>query len=272
MAKKNYILVPIDSTEQTRIALKQSYNLARYTNSEIVILHVFEKDETKEVEEMTALAQTAEKESGLTVKVRYASGNVFAETMKVADELEPVIIVLGLTSKMSTKNIIGHSASKFIRESKHPVLSIRGKDHRDGCESILLPLDLTKETRQKVDKAIEFAKYFNAAIRILSVFSLKDSEYENKILAYSHQVKSYIKSKGIPCTNKSLPSDDIAQAVVDYAEKIEADLIMIMTKSELNFKEFLIGTIAQRIVDESRVPVISLRPAKDTSTVVFNPY
>jgi hypothetical protein len=47
MAKKNYILVPIDSTEQTRIALKQSYNLARYTNSEIVILHVFEKDETK---------------------------------------------------------------------------------------------------------------------------------------------------------------------------------------------------------------------------------
>ena len=272
MAKKNYILVPIDSTEQTRVALKQSYNLARYTHSEVVLLHVFETDETREVEYMQVLAKESEKESGLVVKVRYASGNVFTETMKVADELEPVIIVLGLTSKMSSKDIIGQSASKFIRESKHPVLSIRGMEHRDGCENILLPLDLTKETRQKVDKAIEFAKYFNAAIRILSVFSLKDTEYENKILAYAHQVKSYIKSKGIPCTNKSVPSEDIAETVVLYADKIEADLIMIMTKAELNFKEFLIGTTAQRIVDESTVPVLSLRPMKDTSTVIFNPY
>ncbi len=272
MAKKNYILVPIDSTEQTRVALRQSYNLARYTHSEVVLLHVFEKDETREVEYMQVLAKETEKVSGLVVKVRYASGNVFTETMKVADELEPVIIVLGLTSKMSSKDIIGQSASKFIRESKHPVLSIRGMEHRDGCENILLPLDLTKETRQKVDKAIEFAKYFNAAIRILSVFSLKDTEYENKILAYAHQVKSYIKSKGIPCTNKSVPSEDIAETVVLYADKIEADLIMIMTKAELNFKEFLIGTTAQRIVDESTVPILSLRPMKDTSTVIFNPY
>lgn len=272
MAKKNYILIPIDSTEMTRIALKQSYNLARYTNSEIVMLHSFEENETQEVEEMQRLAKETEKESGLSVKVRYASGNVFTETMKIANELEPVLIVLGLTSHMSTKDIIGKSASKFIRESLYPVLTIRDKNNRDGCENILLPLDLTKETRQKVDKAIEFAKYFNAAIRILSVFSLKDAEYENKILAYSHQVKSYVKSKGIPCTNKSVASDDIAQTVVDYAEKIEADLIMIMTKAELNFKEFIVGTTAQRIVDNSKVPVLSLRPMKDTSTIVFNPY
>lgn len=270
--KKNSIVVPIDSTEQTIVALKQSYNLARYTNSQIVLVHAFEQDETKEVEFMQKLADETASESGLTVKVEYARGNVYTETMRIAEELNATLIVLGLTSHMSTKDIIGHSASKFIRESKFPVLTIRGKAHRDGCENILLPLDLTKETRQKVDKAIEFARYFGAAIRILSIFSLKDAEYENKILAYSQQVKNYIKSKGIPCTNKSLASDDIAQAVVDYGHKIEADLIMIMTKAELNIKEMFVGTTAQRVVDISDIPVLSLRPSDNYTQVVFTPY
>lgn len=275
MSKKekiNSIVVPIDSTEQTVVALKQCYNLARYTNSQLVLLHVFENDETKEVEYMQKIAQDAEKESGLTVKVEYGRGNVFTETMRLAEELGAILVVLGLTSHMSTKDIIGNSASKFIRESTFPVLTIRGKEHRDGCENILLPLDLTKETRQKVDKAIEFARYFGAAVRILSVFSLKDVEYENKILAYSQQVKNYIKSKGIPCTNKSIASDDIAQAVVDYAHKIEADLIMIMTKAELSIKEVFVGTTAQRIVDISEIPVLSLRPSDHYTQVIFNPY
>ena len=36
-APGNSILVPIDSTEQTIIALGQTYNLARLTNSKIVL-------------------------------------------------------------------------------------------------------------------------------------------------------------------------------------------------------------------------------------------
>lgn len=269
--KKSSVIVPIDSTDQTVVALKQCYNLARYTNSQIVLLHAFESDETKEVEYMQKIADEAEKESGLPVKVEYRRGNVFTETMKLADEMNATLVVLGLTSHMSAKNIIGNNAFKFIRESKYPVLTIRGKDHRDGCENILLPLDLTKETRQKVDKAIEFAKYFGAAIRILSVFSTKDAEYENRILAYSQQVKNYIKSKGIPCTNKSLAADDIAKAVVEYGHKIEADLIMIMTKAELNFKEMFVGTTAQKVVDICDIPVLSLRP-EQLGNVTFTPY
>ena len=38
------ILVPIDSTEQTIIALNQSYNLARLTQSKIVLLTVDEEN------------------------------------------------------------------------------------------------------------------------------------------------------------------------------------------------------------------------------------
>lgn len=39
----NKIIVPIDFSEQSLIALKQSYNLAKIQEAEIVLLYVFEE-------------------------------------------------------------------------------------------------------------------------------------------------------------------------------------------------------------------------------------
>lgn len=258
--KHSLILIPIDFTEQSLLAIKQSYNLAKYTHSKILLLHVYESQGNERFEEISKLAKKTQEESGVETDFMNVKGNIYKETVRVAEELNATMIIVGLESHMSTKDVIGASASKFIRESPCPVISIRGKDHRDGCENILLPLDLTKESRQKVDKAIEFAKYFGAAIRILGVFGAADEKYENQLHAYAHQVKQYIKSKGIACTNKTIASENIAETVVEYGNKIEADLIMIMTKTDLNMKEFFVGTTAQRVIDISNIPVLSIRP------------
>lgn len=258
--KHSLILIPIDFTEQSLLAIKQSYNLAKYTHSKILLLHVYESQGQERFEEISKLSKVTQEESGVETDFMNVKGNIYKEAVRVAEELEATMIIVGLESHMGTKDMIGASASKFIRESPCPVISIRGKDHRDGCENILLPLDLTKESRQKVDKAIEFAKYFGAAIRILGVFASADEKYENQLHAYAHQVKQYIKSKGIACTNKTLAGDNIAETVVEYANKIEADLIMIMTKTDLNMKEFFVGTTAQKVIDISNIPVLSIRP------------
>lgn len=257
---KNVILIPIDFTEQSLLAIGQSYNLARYTHSKIILLHVYEKQGEERFDEVTKLAKKTQEESGVQTEFMNVKGNIYKETIDIAEELKATMIIVGLESHMTLGDVIGPSASKFIRESPCPIISIRGKEHRDGCENILLPLDLTKETRQKVDKAIEFAKYFGSAIRILGVFSAKDEKYENQLHAYAHQVKQYIKSKGIACSNKTIESEHIAETIVEYGNKIEADLIMIMTKAELNVVELFVGTTAQKIIDISNIPVLSIRP------------
>ncbi len=263
--QRNLILIPIDFTEQSILAIGQSYKLAKYTSSKILLLHVYEKSGEERYEEIAKLAKRTQQESGVPTEFVNIKGNIYKETVRVAEELEATMIIVGLESHMSPGDVLGQSASKFIRDCPCPVISIRAKEHRDGCENILLPLDLTKETRQKVDKAIEFAKYFGAAIRILGVYSPKDERYENQLHAYSHQVKQYIKSKGIVCTNKTVASENIAETIVEYANKIEADLIMIMTKAELSMKEFFVGTTAQKIIDISNIPVLSIRPVKRES-------
>lgn len=264
--ERGIILIPIDFSELSILAIKQSYNLAKYTHSKIVLLHVYEKAGEERYDDLVKLCKQTESESGLVpVEFMNVKGDIYLETDRVAEEINATLIIVGLESHMKFKDIFGGSASKLIRKSPCPVITIRGKENRDGCEHILLPLDLSRESREKVDIAVQFAKYFGASIRVLSVFSPSDLAYENQLLAYSHQVKQFIKSKGISCTNKSIASDHVAETVVDYANKIEADLIMIMNKPELSVKEFFGGTEAQHIVDISNIPVMTVNPMKRES-------
>jgi len=268
----NCILVPIDSTEQTVIALSQSYNLARLTNSKIVLLSVDEGEPPFVQKKLDELAKEASVKSGQPVEIMIRKGNVYEEINKVADVLNPLFVMIGLTSKISLSKIIGQNAFKMVRESKHPVITIRGKVHRDGCKTILLPLDLSKETREKVNKAIELAKIFNADIRVISILTETNEEAENKLISYSNQVWKYIKDQDVRCTIKTLRGHDIPQMVLDYGHEVEADLILIMSKAELSMKEFFIGTVAQRIINESDIPVVSYRPMERKDTSVFTPY
>ncbi len=262
----NSILIPILSEEQTVIALGQSYNLARLTNSKIVILGV-ETPEHPVKKLLLELAKIATSKSGQPIETIIREGNIYDEIDKVADVLSPLFIMIGLTAKLGIGNIMSKNAFKMVRESKHPVITIRGKVHRDGCKTILLPVDLSKETREKVRRAIELAKLFHSDIRVISILTEKDEDSENKLISYSNQVWKFIKDQGIRCTIKTLRGKDIPKMVLDYGNEVQADLVLIMTKAELSLKEIFIGTVAQRIISESDIPVLSFRPMvrKDTS-------
>ena len=55
--------------------------------------------------------------------------------------------------------------------------------------------------------------------------------------------------------------------VLDYGKDVDADLVLIMTKAELSLKELFVGTVAQRVINECDIPVLSFRPMvrKDTT-------
>jgi nucleotide-binding universal stress UspA family protein len=259
-SKPNYFLIPTDFTEQTYIGLEQSYNLARFHNARLLLLNVSEEGDATARKKLEDMAVKARKESGLVVETMIKKGNIYTEVEKLTDALEPKMIVLGLESKIGLDKLVGPNAFRLIRESKYPVLTIRGKVHKRGAENILLPLDLTKETREKVSKAIELAKDYGANIRIVSVLSSTKERDENKLMAYSNQVRDYIKKAGIKTSIRTLRGKDVPKMVLSYGYSIDADLILIMSKAELNFREFFIGTVAQRIINESNIPVLSIRP------------
>jgi len=267
LIKENHsILIPVDFSKQSLVAVKQSYNLARYTNSKIILMHVSTKIEGEHREDLEKLAEQTRLESGMPVETINLKGDVYELTDKKAEELHAALIIIGLDTQVKFRSFLGaNTASKFIRNAPCPVITIRSMENKPTCKNIVLPFDNTPESREKVPIVVQLAKYYNADIRIVCVFSPNDHKYEDEILPYLQQIKKFIKEKGVNCTNKSIPSNNMVEAIVDYANKNDCDLIVQMNKKDLSIGELFVGNVSQKLVDLSNIPVLSINPMKRES-------
>jgi nucleotide-binding universal stress UspA family protein len=260
------ILIPIDFSKQSLTAIKHSYNIGRCTQSKLLLMHVYQKDTDVQEEELKKLGKQVAEESDLYVDTTHLKGDIYHETDKMAEKMKSNLIVAGLDPAVKFRSFLGKStASKFISNAPCPVMTIRGTTFNPECKIILMPFDLSPEAREKVPFVIQLAHWFKAEIRIVSVFDPNDAQYENKLLPYMNQVKKYIKEKHVVCSNKSIPAKDVAETIVDYGNKNNCDLIVQMNKKDLSFGEMFSGTMSQKMVDISNIPVLTINPMKRES-------
>jgi nucleotide-binding universal stress UspA family protein len=270
------ILVPVGSTPDAMIVVKQSYNLARLTHSKIILLGVETSQHPFNQKQFDAIAAEAREKAEVPVETMIRNGNIYHELTKVADVLNPLFIIIRITEKLSPDKLVGRNAFKMVRQSKHAVITIRGEDNREGCKTIVLPLDVSRESREKVDRAIELALMFKAEVKIISILEHKSKGEEVKLHIISDQVIKVMKEKGVVCSAEIRYGKNIPKLVIDYAHEVHADLIVIMTQEKLYISEIMpwnMGTTAQQLINESDIPVLSFRPMerKDT-TIGVTPY
>jgi nucleotide-binding universal stress UspA family protein len=287
--KQKNIIVPTDFSEQSVIALQQSYNLARHDNAAITLLHVIDEDlfssmfhvfSDKSTQEelyrtgiqvkLQEMADDAAANSGLKFNTRIEKGKIYEQVVKVAADMDADFIIMGTMGAQNIKKkFIGSNAIRVISEAHCPVITIKGTEHHDGCKTILLPLDLSKETKEKVVTCIEIANFFNSEIKVMSVIDTSDEFLVNKLTRQMDQVIEFIASHNLKVSGSFMKADKIAEGVMEYAEQIKADLIIIMTQQELVWTEFFIGTESQKIINHSTVPVCSIRPIERKDTTDF---
>jgi nucleotide-binding universal stress UspA family protein len=216
------------------------------------------------------MADDAAANSGLKFNTRIEKGKIYEQVVKVAADMDADFIIMGTMGAQNIKKkFIGSNAIRVISEAHCPVITIKGTEHHDGCKTILLPLDLSKETKEKVVTCIEIANFFNSEIKVMSVIDTSDEFLVNKLTRQMDQVIEFIASHNLKVSGSFMKADKIAEGVMEYAEQIKADLIIIMTQQELVWTEFFIGTESQKIINHSTVPVCSIRPIERKDTTDF---
>jgi nucleotide-binding universal stress UspA family protein len=216
--------------------------------------------------ELEQLASNTRQESGLEVDIINLKGDVYELTDEKAEELGCGLIVVGLDTQLRFRSFLGGTnITKFIKKAPCPIITIRSTDNRNDCKNILMPIDLSIESREKVGTVVQLAKYYGASVKVISVFSPNDEKYENKLLPYLNQVKKFIKDKGINCSNKSIPSNNVADAIIKYANENECDLIVQMSKKDTSLGEMFGPPVSMKIVEMSNIPVLSVPPVKRES-------
>ncbi len=280
--EKNTILVPTDLTCVAECALDHAVEIARLFDRKIILLHVLMKKKYEEGVRMKLEQQTSKlsEDTGLDISYKIEEGSIFTIISKTAEDINAEFIIMGIHGKRGIQYIVGSYAYKVITSSKVPVLVVKKKHVHKGYKNIVLPIDFTLESTQKVRYAIKFAKYFDATIRIIGFLATKSSVWKIKKEVILQKVTEHIKQAGVDVTAEIIiqPGAVIHDVVLDYAEQIKADMIMIVAEIGDLYKDIFSKNSAEQIVDKSDLPVLNIisDPVKDnvysSKHTVFKPF
>lgn len=270
----NNILVGIDFEEGSYNALDHAVAIAQRMKLDILCVWVFKpegskererrneiiKEGEKQLEELVEKYQGLLKENKIEYKIR--EGKIYKEIVAEAKEVRPYMITVGTHGASGFEEFwIGSNANKIVTTAPCPVLSIRsGRTIKKDLNIIVMPLDSTLETRQKAPLAGVMAKNFDAIIHVVKTYTTQVKAVRRRVDGYAEQVIKYYNDNEVKCTEVPLEVDNLATGVIEYAESVDANLLVIMTEQETKASNLWLGPYASQMVNHSPIPVLSVRP------------
>jgi nucleotide-binding universal stress UspA family protein len=269
------ILVPIDFSKVAECALNHALQLASALNTDVSLLHVIEKE--KDRESASTKLQAIIDETAKTSKVRLNAivklGNIFDDIGGVAKEHKAQFIIMGTHGVKGMQHITGSYALKVITNSVVPFIVVQERNIREGYFNIVCPMDLSKETKQKIDLTVQVAKYFNSKVYLCSPHET-DEFFINTIKRNLSFAEKQFKSNGIQCESKIFEEKgNFVKQTLQLAASVNADLMTIINGQEAGVHEYIAGTEERQfITNEAQIPVMCINPTsigKEGSALFF---
>jgi len=140
---------------------------------------------------------------------------------------------------------------------------------------ILVPLDGSKVAEGALPHAKELAYAVGAELILLNVganpamdFAFSDpglaqnamAEQEERGQKYIAEIENELKAAGFK-TSTQLRVGSVAEVILGVAEELQVDVIAMSTHGRTGPARWLLGSIAERVVHNSKVPVLLIRAA-----------
>ncbi|MDD5571124.1 MAG: universal stress protein [Bacteroidales bacterium] len=271
--KSKSIIVPIDFSKESLNGLRLAIVFANALKKNICMVYVQRKTTSNylsvSVKEELEWAETQFEEIidkyrsklvGCKLGYKIRKGRIYEEVVNQAKYNDAYLIVCSTHGASGFEEFfIGSNAYRIVSASECPVLSIRKGAYPESITKIVMPIDTSKESRQKVPFTCDLAELFNAELHVLCVSSSTSAETTKLLNAYLTQVSAYLNKRNIKFQKKMITGSNVAKIIMDYANLIKADLITIMTEQETSTQNLLLGAYAQQMVNHSNIPVITIR-------------
>ncbi|MBA2612596.1 MAG: universal stress protein [Bacteroidetes bacterium] len=286
------ILIPVDFSETSMLAIKHGAFTAQLTRGNVYLLHViniqfFSQDmflptvsvhtqtdfEKIAQERLLQLGEQVKSEYGVNVECITKIGSPNREIIDVAKEIKATLIVMGTHGYSAIEElVIGSTALKVITKSPCPTMAMNSDADHKGYNTILLPIDTSAHSRQKVNYAIGLAKKFSASVHAIALLDHNEETEKPAMELILHQIDVIAKKEGVSYHHDVISNvKNRAVSTVSHSAKIGADLIIIMTDQDAELSGFFLGPYSQQVIHLSKVPVICIRPvASDTDLSILS--
>ncbi len=194
-------------------------------------------------------------------EVLLRKGKVYQEVAKAASQIEADMIFAGTHGVSGyEQHWIGSNAYRIVTQAPCPVFTIRsGYRFAGSINNILLPLDSSLETKQKLPFVADLALKFNAKVHLLKVYNTPISVIRKRIDKFGEEAVSCLKDSGVNFLLEDIEVQNVAASIIDYSTENNIDIIAIMTDQGTTTANKFLGPYSQQLINNSKIPVVSVR-------------
>ena len=265
------IIVPIDFSDESLHGLELAILFTKKQQTDIQMVFVqkkssdynspghFEEERRWADSKFRKLVDGYSKKLGNESSLKHIikTGKIYREIVSQVESYNDAMVVASTHGASGFEEFfLGSNAYTILQATSRPVITIRKGQVPKEIKKIVLPIDITVDTRQKVPFTVEMAKLFGAEIHVITITSSKGKRLNDRLSAYQKQVLGYIDMKKVTRKTKSLYGDNMADLVVVYADSIDADLISIMKEQTRTVN--IMGNLTHQILNRATTPVLCL--------------
>jgi len=267
------IVVPWDFTHVAEHALAHAVKISRMVGNDICLLHIVDTgikaaEETSKKNKLQKIIEENSDKYKVVITWHISKGSIFSAIAEFANDKEASLVVMGTHGMKGMQKLTGSWALKVIVKSKVPFIVVQDPPaDQERYHNIVFPIDFRAENKEKLKMAIFMGKYFDSKIHLL-VAQTADYNLAKKTKINLNFGVKYLIQNNISYEIKEVPKGDFAQTTLDYAVKIKADLIVIVTTKNITFADYVVGASEQyMIANSSKIPVCCVNPMTSFANV-----
>ncbi|MCB0380619.1 MAG: universal stress protein [Flavobacteriales bacterium] len=271
------ILVPTDFSKCSVSAVKVAAQLAKKLDATIHLLHVIETpvvaydagmvnfESLPQAMFMKELADDNMKSllnegflQGISVESKIEYDAIYTRINHYVEKNDIQLIVMGSHgAKGFNEIVLGSNAERVVRYSSCPVLTIKQDDSNFDVKNIVVASDFNSEADEMFKGFKQFTSLFKAKLHLIRVNTPVNFETtpESK-----EKMKKFADRNKLENFTMSIYNDTTEEdGVLNYADEINADLLLIGTHGRTGLAHLIKGSIAEDLLNHSKRAVLSIK-------------
>jgi nucleotide-binding universal stress UspA family protein len=282
------ILVPVDDSEGADNAIGHAADIANRFDATVHILFVADTNRDsvttvgtdvvdaleREGEDIVEPAAADVRERGVDCNSEIVQGTPAMTIADYAESEEMDLVVMPTQGRTGlSRYLLGSITEKVVRHSEVPVLTIRTHEEARTpfpYESVLIPTDGSEAARGAIDRAVGLAAAFDATLHVLSVvddtslgFDVRSAAASDELETAAEEAVSDVAARAedaeVERVEQHILHGRVSQTILEYIEDNEIDVVSMGTTGRGATERVLLGSVTERIVRSSPVPVLTVR-------------
>lgn len=278
------ILVPTDGSDCAYTAVGYAGELAKRYDSTVHVLSVVDsrhlengpqyeqvKADRRAIVEDCANELT---ERGITTRSTVETGIPYEKVLESVSEYDVDLVVMGTHGRTGVERyLLGSVTEKVVRRSDAPVLTIPGTGSGAVTPSyadVLVPTDGSTGAAFAARTAVDVARTSDATLHALSVVDTTSVGVDVRVgdildsleaAAWSavEAVERQANEAGVSSVETAVERGTPYRTILSYVDDHDVDLIVMGTHGRSGVERYLLGSVTEKIVRTSPVPVLTLR-------------